>query len=290
MLSELKFSFTDEGVHKENSPAYHQFVFKIFLNILKNYSSSSLDTVRRHFDGIAPKALEFVTHIIRPDGNLPIIGDTELKSTTDGYRDYFYGTSEYEEFEYSFRQATRGKRPKSLIKIYPESGYAIYRDHWHSRATFDQSVHLIFKAGCLSSYHHQQDENHFVLYAYGEDWLIDSGLYKYKKADPISVYMRRREAHNVPIVSDSNYLNSDFNHRVENWVLTSNLQDYDYYLICGENSVLQTVKHRRELKIPKKQALGLFKYELLDEIKGLDNVARSVCFLWHIPADKEVSI
>ena len=128
LLSEIKFSFTNEGVHKENSPSYHQFVFKIFLNILKDYPSTMLEEVGEYFADIAPKALEYVTHIIRPDGNLPNIGDTELKRTSDGYDSYFAGTPEYKQFLYSYRQGRAGNRPTERIKAYPESGYVIYRD------------------------------------------------------------------------------------------------------------------------------------------------------------------
>ncbi|NLA52330.1 MAG: hypothetical protein GX860_09460 [Alcaligenaceae bacterium] len=295
LLSEIKFSFTDEGVHKENSPAYHQFVFKIFLRILEDYPQDTLVEVRKYFTKIAPKALQFLTHILRPDGNLPIIGDTELKPTTDGYRSYFMGRGPssallHQEFEYSFRQGKRGKKPRQRVRIYPKSGYAIFRDRWHPRATFLESVHLIFKAGCLSRYHHQQDENHFVLYAYGEDWLIDSGMYKYANTDPVRVYMRSRKAHNVPIISDSSYLSSDFNHRVNSWSLSSNLKDYDYYLIEGKNTVLQNVEHARELRLPKKQGNDLFKLQVVDTITGFDETLRSVCFLWHIPIDKKISV
>lgn len=295
LLSEIKFSFTDEGVHKENSPAYHQFVFKVFLGILQDYPQDSLVGVKQHFTKIAPKALQFLTHIIRPDNNLPIIGDTELKPTTDGYRSYFRGRESssvllYQEFEYSLSQGKRGRKPRERIKVYPKSGYAIYRDCWHPSNTFLETVHLIFKAGCLSRYHHQQDENHFVLYAYGEDWLIDSGLYKYANTDPVRAYMRSRKGHNVPIISDSGYLDSDFNHRVNSWSLSSNLKDYDYYLIEGKNTVLQTVEHTRELRFPRKQGGNLFKLQVVDRVKGLDEILRSVCFLWHIPIDKNISV
>lgn len=295
LLSEIKFSFTDEGVHKENSPAYHQFVFKVFLRILQEYPQDTLSEVRKHFTKIAPRALQFLTHILRPDSNLPIIGDTELKPTTDGYRSYFRGGGPslalfHQEFEYSLTQGKRGKQPRQRLRVYPKSGYAIYRDRWQPSNNFLETVHLIFKTGCLSRYHHQQDENHLVLYAYGEDWLIDSGMYKYADRDKIRVYMRSRKAHNVPIISESSYLYSDFNHRVHNWSLSSNLKDYDYYLIEGKNSVLQTVEHRRELRFPKKQGNDLFKLKIVDSIAGLDETLRSVCFLWHIPIDKEISV
>ncbi len=40
-----------------------------------------------------------------------------------------------------------------------------------------------------------------LVHAYGEDWLIDSGLYNHNRRDPIRIYMRSARAHNVPFVA-----------------------------------------------------------------------------------------
>src|SRR5690606_20662359 len=84
---------------------------------------------------------------------------------------------------------------------------------------FDKAFHLIVKAGCSSRYHHQQDEGHINLYAGGEDWLIDSGLYNYISVDPIRRYMRSRSAHNVPLISHAGY-SDNFEHRLKAWKIT----------------------------------------------------------------------
>lgn len=59
--SELEFSFTSEGVHVENSPAYHIFVFKVFLGIIKDYPASVLGNLAEQFDQFSAKALSFIT-------------------------------------------------------------------------------------------------------------------------------------------------------------------------------------------------------------------------------------
>lgn len=287
--SELDYAFTEEGIHRENSPSYHQFVFKIFLRIMGDYPKGYLGKENSKFSRIAPKALEYLTYILRPDGKLPIIGDTELKPTTDGYVKYFADISPkiYNSFLYSFSQGKQGTKPLDRVKVYSQSGYAIYRDAWHDAIDFKNTVHMIFKTGCLSRYHHQQDENNLVLYAYAEDWLIDSGLYKYMNKDPIRQYMRRRQAHNVPILSNCNY-SSDFNHRMNSWRLSYFLKD-DLINIKGVNTVLQNIEHCRELQLPENFNTQE-KFEVVDEINILDAAFRDVSFLWHIPADKKVEI
>lgn len=283
---ELDFSFTSEGVHKENSPGYHQFVFKVFLSIIEEFPSYVLKDLGPKFNDIASKALTYITYILRPDNNLPIIGDTELKPTTDAYSDFFSGTIEYDNFLYSLTQGKRGKKPIKNNIVYPKSGYAIFRDSWGNEKNFTDSMHLIFKAGCLSQYHHQQDENNFVLYAFGEDWIIDSGLYNYINKDPIRHYARRRQAHNIPIISNTSYVNEDFSHRIKNWsIYDYSEDDYSPY-VSAENTVLDTVSHDRTIRYER------INYEVCieDKVVCLDNIPRSVSFLLHVPINKKIEV
>lgn len=281
---ELSFSFTNEGVHKENSPGYHQFVFKIFLSIIEGFPDYVLKELSSNFKDIAPKALEYITYIIRPDNNLPIIGDTELKPTSDAYSKFFSGTIEYENFLYSLTQGKRGKVPIKNNVVYAKSGYAIFRNTWGSEKNFTDSMHLIFKAGCLSKYHHQQDENNFVLFAFGEDWLIDSGLYNYINKDPIRNYIRRRQAHNIPIISNTSYDHKNFNHRVENWSILDYCEDNNNPYVIAENTVLKNVKHKRSIEFSDSKLM------IKENINCLDNEKRNVTFLLHVPIDKKIEV
>lgn len=285
--SELAFSFTSEGVHKENSPGYHQFVLKVFLGIISRFPKSILGTLSQEFDRIGTKALEFLAHIIRPDGLLPIIGDTELIRATDGYSRYFKDDIAYQEYLYSSTQGKRGSKPRTNFKIYPKSGYAVYRDKWRERSDFAQTFQLILKAGCLSRYHHQQDEGNIVLYAYGEDWLIDSGLYNYVNRDPIRKYMRGREAHNIPVIAGSLY-HKDFSHRIENWQLDYEQESENLSLFC-ENNVLQGITHKREIHIPQ-SAKGKISFSVIDDMTMAVKSPQNITFYWHFPADKVINI
>lgn len=287
--SELEFSFTEEGVHKENSPGYHQFVLKVFLNIIARFPKEILGDLATRFDEIGTKALSFLTHIIRPDGYLPIIGDTESIRPSDGYKTYFKDDVAYQEYLYSASLGKRGQKPSETFKVYEESGYAIYRNHWGDRNDFTQSVQLILKAGCLSRYHHQQDEGNVLLYAYGEDWLIDSGLYNYINADPIRKYMRSRHAHNVPIISNSQY-DRDFKHRVHNWQLSST-EDNHKLRIEAAHQVLSGVDCKRSIIFENHTSnKELFDFCIEDTIKSLDKKNRDIALYWHIPRDKSISI
>lgn len=283
--SELSFSFTDEGVHVENSPAYHIFVFKVFLGIIKDYPDEVLGGLSSQFDVFAHKALRFITHILRPDGLLPPIGDTEQLPTSNMYRDAFGDMAEYQHLLYALTYGKQGERPPEANVVYPRSGYAVFRDLWPSQEGFRNALHCIVKVGCSSRYHHQQDEGHISLYAGGEDWLIDSGLYNYSGKDPIRRYMRNRAAHNIPLVSDAGY-DADFEHRLSAWEVTAFDESPDSPFVDMALNVLPQVEHQRRV------ALNAVRHELtvVDRFHCDDAQPREVILQWHFPQDKQISI
>lgn len=295
--SELEYCFTAEGVHVENSPGYHIFVFKVFINMLSEYSPSVLGDLCDKFFLYSEKSLEFIARVLRPDAQLPILGDTEQISTTDGYSNMFGKTLAYSYFKYATSKGRNGLKPNKINKVYPKSGYAIFRDRWHCADDYKNTIHILVKAGCLSQYHHQQDEGNILLHAYGVDWLIDSGLYNYNQKDPIRRYMRSRYAHNVPVISMSKYA-EEFEHRVNNWCISDFSEDDENPYVSMNINVLKsieidslkqtqddifhnrTVSYSRELKT----------LTVEDNISLPSKASRNIDFLWHIPKDKRIYI
>lgn len=283
--SELAFAFTEEGVHVENSPAYHIFVFKVFMGIIKDYPKDVLGGLAEKFRQFSSRALNFITHILRPDGKLPPIGDTEQLPTSNAYRDMFGQTIEYQYFLYAVTQGREGEKPPVLNRIYPKSGYAILRDQWMDKAYYQKTFHLIAKVGCSSRYHHQQDEGHISLYAGGEDWLIDSGLYNYVNNDPVRKYMRGRQAHNVPLISHAKY-SKDFEHRLSSWKVIDWNEDSlnPYVKMCLR--VLQPVVHERSVMFDAQNKI----VRVVDEFNAVDDIERDYTLQWHLPKDKDIQI
>lgn len=283
--NELTFAFTDEGVHVENSPAYHIFVFKVFLGILKDYPAEILGDLAGQFEKFSSKALGFITHILRPDGTLPPIGDTEQLPTSDAYREMFGHTIEYQNFLYAVSQGKQGLKPEQTNRVYTKSGYAVFRDCWPESAYFSKAFQIIAKIGCSSKYHHQKDEGHVSIYAGGEDWLIDSGLYNYINKDPVRKYMRGRLAHNVPIVSNASYAD-DFEHRLSAWRVESYSELSEFPYVNMQLDVLLSVSHQRRLQFDSLAKV----VNISDTISCLEASKRNVTFQWHFPKDKSISI
>ena len=283
--SELTFAFTDEGVHVENSPAYHIFVFKVFLGIIKDYPEEVLADLAEQFTQFSAKALSFITHILRPDGKLPPIGDTEQLPTSDAYRDMFGHRLEYQHFLYALTQGKQGVRPPVLNRVYPKSGYAIFRDQWPAKEHYQKAFHLIAKVGCSSRYHHQQDEGHISLYAGGEDWLIDSGLYNYINNDPVRKYMRGRPGHNVPIISHTSY-DKEFEHRLRAWQVTDHSEAEPTPQLTMNLHVLPPVVHERKVAFDAVAKV----VEVEDAVSADDDQQRNITLQWHFPKDKTLTI
>lgn len=145
-------------------------------------------------------AARALTYFTKPNGRLPQIGDTVDFKVNDIFNsDAKPSKYIYEQFKYAITQGKRGEKPNNIDLILESSGYAILRDKWYEHDNFLNGTHLVLKSGFLSNYHRQDDDTSFVLYAYGEDWLIDSGLYKYEEKDPYRIYMRSSDAHNLSV-------------------------------------------------------------------------------------------
>ncbi|MFW5867598.1 MAG: heparinase II/III domain-containing protein, partial [Armatimonadota bacterium] len=72
----------------------------------------------------------------------------------------------------------------------------------HSDMTDPDDVMLIFKSSWYGSFNHSHaDQNHFVINAYGEPLLIDSGYYDWYNSDHDRNWTRQTKAHNSILVN-----------------------------------------------------------------------------------------
>ena len=286
LLDELQHTFTDEGVHIENSPGYSTYVFNRFLDIVQNYPATVPGNIfLESFHRLVPLFLESLARMIRPDGCLPILGDTVSEQMRSTYREC--GDCEPRLWlEYVVSAGVKGKPAPGLQKIYPKSGYAIFRNAWPDSADGSGRLHCVVKAGSLSRVHYHRDEGHVLLFAYDEDWLIDSGQYNYAERTPERRYMRSREAHNVPIISpDAEYV-PHFEDRFKSWTISDWNDSDDAPFVKMDFSVMEKVRHSRTVRyFPKEERI-----HIEDDFFCTDGLEREVTLLWHTPADKRIDI
>lgn len=180
-----------DGVHKEHSPYYHLFVLKSLLDI-RDFEKAHDFSVGKTFDERIEKMVDVITYLFKPNQTMPILGDSanniDLKEEE---------LESFPEALYSFTQGKKGNKPAEVDQIYQAGGYAIFRSDWEDSDGFEDTVHLVFTNAFHSRAHKQADDLSFELYGYGQDWVVDSGKYNYKKDDPFRDYMMSVRAHNT---------------------------------------------------------------------------------------------
>ena len=284
---EMAFAFTPEGVHVENSPAYHLFVCNAFLKAVYALPVDQTAGLRKTVDDTMAKAMDFATHVIRPDGMLPIIGDTQLAPPTNCFWPYS-GSRAFKGFVFAASKGENGARPTRSVAAFPQSGYLIVRDRWGSSPRqFQTAFHLVMKCGWHSQYHRHDDDLNLTLY-YGEDWLIDGGLHSYVEDDPVRRYLRSKWAHNVCVI-DSGGDRWEFSPRRRvTSTLSVDTPVGDPVRAAGATSAYPGYRARRSLVANRKNRT----FSVRDSIRPNSADAGPVQFrsLWHVPADKDVYV
>jgi Heparinase II/III-like protein len=177
---------------------------------------------------LAGKTSDFSTYILKPDGTFPNIGDC-----SDGVKGSFLKSylNNHPELEYVVSRGERGLRPSKLIKVFSDSGWAIFRDKWPA------DIYAVIQSDFHSFGHYQEDDTSFLLSAYGKDLIIDPGLHSYNK-NPLDIYMRKARAHNVLVVDDI-----DFNFDLDNTGLSGITRFIDDYNLDLETAGVVEITH-----------------------------------------------
>lgn len=289
LKEEFDFSFTKEFVHKENSPDYHLVIFKNFLQF--NSNLKQLESTPKEFipdvNNFVAGSLKFLAYAIKPNGVLPIIGDTEEKQIDN--LSHLSNQHNYTEFLYA---QSKGKQGKPLNKIgcaFEESGYFFIKTNYPDIPHGEQ-FYLAAKSGFLSKYHRQDDDCHFVLSAYGEDWLIDGGLYRHEHHDPIREYMRSRYSHNLLMPKDNVYIERQTPPNREeqeklgltNWLNTGSIIRAEL-----STNMFSGFEYKRRFNY-----YDSYKLKIVDEIKNISSSDNTDVFqlVYHFPNDKDISI
>ncbi|RVQ20101.1 heparinase II/III domain-containing protein [Sinorhizobium meliloti] len=166
---EISVAFAPDGGHVENSTGYHNFG----IDQLKSANEMALAYTGKEIEktGLVARAEVVLAHMTRPDGKLPHIGDT---------------------IDFTVH---RPKQPPSNDLVLPASGWAFFRSGRDA-----QALHGAFKSGFISSSHRHDDDLALSLFAFGEEWIVDGGLFAHQQKDPMRIYMRSANAHSLPYV------------------------------------------------------------------------------------------
>lgn len=175
LIDEVRFAFTEEGVHKENSPGYHVFMMRRLekLVLLEQLGETMVGIEARNIQEGAERFLEAIT---LPDGTLPMVGDT--------------------------RGGQKGKLTEieegPVFHDFSNSGYVVIKGLYK-----EKPYYLLFKNCHDSNYHRHDDDLSIYLYYNNRTLLGDGGLGSHNENDPKRKLLRSFKSHNVPYVEGS---------------------------------------------------------------------------------------
>ena len=171
LKDEVGYAFTNQGVHKENSPGY-QKVMLGRLNQLRNLVSLGEQEIYQMGEAYIEKAEAFLRAITLPNGYLPMIGDTRGKDKGLPYQ----------------------QKEQVDVLDYSASGYVVVRGADGKGKQF----FIILKNAHDSNYHRHDDDMMIYLSYEGEVELGDGGLYKHQESDEQRKHLRSCLSHSVP--------------------------------------------------------------------------------------------
>jgi len=176
LKGEVTFAFTDEGVHKENSPGYQKMMLGR-LKQLKTLAQLGEQEISQMGEFYIEKAEAFLSAITLPNGSLPLIGDTRGSDTGLLIEDV----------------GVRGVR----VYDYSRSGYVIFK----GIDGIGKDFFVLLKNCHFSNYHRHDDD--LMLYVFYDGKIVfgDGGLLSHDEKDSKRIFLRSHFAHSTPYIN-----------------------------------------------------------------------------------------
>ena len=295
LQDEIRYAFTEEGVHRENSPLYHRYVLRWIeaaLSLDEPGRASLIDPNRELLD----RAYRYLMHVALPSGEFPLFGDTDTNQLAAWHPDSANPrgrpfvvperVTDRDEIAYALTRGREGKRPSDAAAIvcYPESGYAFFRSGWPEENDYDDAIHFSFKARFLSRTHRHADLLSFCLYGFGERWIVDSGPGRQSEDDPFRHYMLGALAHNVVIFGDGlAQSRPDILDRAQAGIDSCGTMEEDAY-VRGSCDYPEIGRHVREVFFLDRSFLLI-----RDTVEGFAPETRTYQLLYHVEPSKLIA-
>lgn len=277
---EVACGFDHEGVHIENSPGYHVTMMARLLRaerLIDALEGGAPSEIERTIE----LAVRYLTYAWRPDGTVPLLGDSEAVPVRleiellKGYRGY-------DELSYVATKGVRGRKPTGLDAVFTNAGYAFLRDAWPTDPGY-RGLHLAFKCGYRSQYHRHDDDNTILLCAFGEDWLVGSGIYKYHEQDELRKYVRSARAHNLMTVDDAP---CGRNLKIASASMQPLISDGERVTVQAESNMFAGFRYTRKVTYARKTG----EIEIVDVMQPADESTHAYTVHFHVPEEKELAI
>ena len=216
-----------DGVYGELSSCYHCYALDFYLQAMVLAEQNGLpfpEPVSRKVPGM----LQFLMHLTRPDGTLPLLGDDDggraLALDRRDYRSFqdglclgaiLYRRGDFKHQAGAFCEEALwmlgkdgwevyrqlgAEKPTETRACFPRAGYDVQRSGW---GPLDS--HMVFDCGglgILTGAHAHADALSVTLFSRGRELLVDPGTYVYNCAPEWRGYFRSTRAHNTVTIDD----------------------------------------------------------------------------------------
>jgi hypothetical protein len=284
-----------DGVYGELSTYYHCYAVDFYLQALVLARRNRFEFPRETWRKVE-QMLEFVMHVTRPDGSIPLLGDDDggraLALDRQDYHSYLDGLClgallfirpDFKRQAGAFREeafwlfglgawctyeALRATVPSGDSHAFPTAAYFVQRSGWDKGDS-----HLVFDCGGLglpTGGHGHADALSLVLFSGEREMLVDPGTAVYNAAPDWRSFFRSSRAHNTVVVDGQEQSEPagtfQWQTRAQARVCTHfNLGDLEY--VEGEHNgygrLSSPVSHKRRLLYCKPEY-----WIVVDELRG----------------------
>lgn len=300
---EVRRQVHPDGGHAEQAPMYHQIVAAELVELLWLLDLNGVDVpvdIRRRVN----RMLEFEQALRKPDGELPLLGDSALGDSYARCDPLVAGAAWLGRPELMPGRLDEtglwltGTRPRPgpfpaagapATQAFPETGYFVMR------AGAGASVrYLVFDCGPFgygpAPGHGHADALSFELYADGRTWVVDPGVYSYHLGADWRNFFRSTAAHNTvsvdaldqSILVGVQHVLRPARTTLRHWVSAERVDFVD-----GEHDgyqrLAQPIRHRRQILFVKPDY-----WLVLDQLTG--HGRHRYDWRLHLTAEAEVAI
>lgn len=214
-LADQLFAVTDDGVHIENSPAYHAYFAGLLTDVLDVYVTAARLPFAELIES-RDRLLTTFAHFVQPDGTFVQFGDTNnISRASQARRLQERAASQRasgltsviddapERLEYVATLGASGTPPDSIDQVFATAGYASFRTSWDFTDPGSAiSGHLT--CGRLSQAHAHNDETSVEIFAHGHELILDSGHFNYSREER-ALHQVSAKAHNLLIIDGEEF-------------------------------------------------------------------------------------
>jgi hypothetical protein len=175
MNEQMSFYISEEGVVLENSAGYHKKGLEL-LDISFRYLTLLNKPIPYNWITKYDKAKDFYIQLKRPDGSLPVFGDTRRKEDAPSLL--------YKNIPQFKKDKTPHNSGENILKksftLLPVSGYSVWWDQlkeWPFKNRLSQTV--VIWSNFPGHGHKHADEMSVLLWAYGQTWWTNIGYLPY---------------------------------------------------------------------------------------------------------------